>query len=86
MTQHQRDANPHPSYNSAASYTTALPVCCVVHCNSKILLYIETTDYRSNFAKTILFKNCFCFGKNSFSISVESPRIFQSLISIPAGH
>jgi len=48
--------------------------------------FIQTTDYRSNFAKTILFENCFCFSKINFSISVESPRIFQCLISIPADH
>ena len=47
---------------------------------------IEATDYRSNFAKTILFENCCCFSKIPFSISVESLRIFQCLISIPAGH
>ena len=49
-------------------------------------LLIERTDYRSNLAKTILFDNCSCFSKIPFSISVESPRIFQGLISIPAGH
>jgi len=53
-------------------------------------LYIEATDYRSNFAKTILFKNRSCCSKIMipFSISdrMESPRIFQCLISIPAGH
>jgi len=48
--------------------------------------YIEATDYRSNFAKTILFEICSCFSKIPFSMSVESPRIFQCLISIPAGH
>jgi len=53
---------------------------------SEILLNIEATDYRSNFAKTILFENCSCFSRIPFSISVESPRIFQCLISIPAGH
>jgi len=50
------------------------------------LISIEATDYRSNFAKTILFENCSCFSKIPFSISVKSPRIFQCLISIPAGH
>ena len=49
-------------------------------------IYVEVTDYRSNFAKTILFENCSCFSKTHFSISVEPPRIFQCLISIPAGH
>jgi len=53
---------------------------------SEILLFIEATDYRSNFAKTILFENCSCFSKIPFIISQESPRIFQCLISIPAGH
>jgi len=44
------------------------------------------SDYWSNFAKTVLFENCSCFSKIPFSISVESLRIFQCLISIPAGH
>jgi len=52
----------------------------------EILLFIEATDNRSNFAKTILFENCSYFSKIPFSISVESPRIFQCLISIPADH
>jgi len=62
---------------------------CVVDmpaCVSEILLFIEATDYRSNFAKTILFENCSCFSKIPFSISVESPKILQCRISIPAGH
>ena len=69
-----------------AGDTTALLVCCPPDYSSEILLYIEATDYRSNFAKTILFENSFCFSKVSFCISVEFPRIFQCLISIPAGH
>ena len=52
----------------------------------EVSLFIERTDHRSNLAKTILFENCSCFSKIPFSISVESPRIFQGLISIPAGH
>ena len=52
----------------------------------EVSLFIERTDYRSNLAKTMLFENCFCFSRIPFSISVESPRIFQGLISIPAGH
>jgi len=52
----------------------------------ELVWFVETTDYRSNFAKTILFKNCFCFSKIPFNIYVESPSIFQCLISIPAGH
>ena len=52
----------------------------------EILLFKKATDYRSNFANTILFENCSCFSKIPFSISVESPRIFQCLISISAGH
>ena len=51
----------------------------------EVSLFIERTDYRSNLAKTILFENCSCFSKIPFSISVESPRILQGLISIPAG-
>jgi len=53
---------------------------------SEVSLFIERTDYRSNLAKTILFENCSCFSRIPFSISVESPRIFQGLISISAGH
>ena len=52
----------------------------------EISLFIERTDYLSNLAKTILFENCSCFSKIPFSISVESPRIFQCIITIPAGH
>ena len=52
----------------------------------EVSLFIERTDYRSNLAKTILFENCSCFSKIPFSISVDSPRRFQGLISIPAGH
>ena len=52
----------------------------------EVSLFIERTDYRSNLAKTILFENCSCFSKIPFSISVESPKIFQGLILIPAGH
>jgi len=35
--------------------TAALPLCCLSDSFSEILLFIEATDYRSNFAKTILF-------------------------------
>ena len=63
-----------------------LPVCCVIVPLTEVSLFIERTDYRSNLAKTILFENCSCFSKIPFSVSVESPRIFQCLISIPAGH
>jgi len=61
---------------------------CVVLLDSEgeISLFIDRTDYQSNLAKTILFENCSCFSKIPFSISVEFPRIFQGLISIPAGH
>jgi len=52
----------------------------------EVSLLIERTDYRSNLAKTILFENCSFFSKIPFSISVESPRIFQGLIPIPTGH
>jgi len=50
--------------SSAAGDTTALTVCGVFLCCSEIWLFIETTDYRSNFAKTILSENCSCFWKN----------------------
>ena len=49
-------------------------------------LFMETTDYWPNFAKTSLFENYSTFSKITFSISLESPRIFKCLISIPAGH
>ena len=85
-TYRHRVSNPHPFYHSTACDTTTLPVCRVLDYCSEFLLYIATTDYWSNFAKTILFENCSCFSKKPFSISVESPRIFRCLISIPAGH
>jgi hypothetical protein len=83
--QHQWESNPRPLDHSPAGDTSAIPVCCLLFA-SEILLFIETTDYRSNFAKTILFEIFSCFWKKRFSISVESPRIFQCLISMPAGH
>jgi len=92
VTQLHWASNPQPSYHPCASDTTPLcasdatPVCCLVDLCFENMLFIEATDYRSNFAKTILFENCSCFSKIPFSISVESPRIFQCLISIPLGH
>ena len=83
---YHRLSNPQPLYHPTDGSTTPLPVCWMLDSCSKFLLSIEATDYRSNFAKTILFENCSCFSKIPFSISVESPRIFQCLISIPAGH
>ena len=78
------------THNICDTRQRALPLWhwCVVLSNPKgeISLHIEATDYRSNLAKAILFENCSCFSKIHFSISVESPRIFQGLISIPAGH
>jgi len=38
------------------------------------------------FSENDSFRNFSCFSKMPFSISVDSPRIFQCLISIPAGH
>jgi len=80
------ESNPQPLYRWSVGGTAMVPVCCVVSMCDGNLINIEATDYRSNFAKTILFENCSCFSKISFSISVESPSIFQCLISIPAGH
>ena len=87
VNQHRhRGSNPQPSCLKQC----AQPPCHWCSVLSKwvveISLYIEATDYRSNLAKTILFESCSCFSKIRFSISVESSRIFQSLISIPAGH
>ena len=79
-------SNPRPLYYITSGGTTSLPVCYLSSCTIEILLFTVATDYRSNFAKTILFENCSCFSEIPFSISVESPRIFQCLISIPAGH
>jgi len=79
-------SNPQSLHPSTTCDFTALPVCCLLDCYSEILFYIEATDYRSNFAKTILFESWSCFSKIPFSISVESPRIFQCLISMTAGH
>ena len=76
-------SNPRPLYYITSGGTTSLPVCYLSSCTIEILLFTVATDYRSNFAKTILFENCSCFSEIPFSISVESPRIFQCLISIP---
>ena len=84
VTQRHGESNPQPLYHRSAGGTTMVPVCCILGTCSEILLNIEATDYRSIFAKTILFENCSCF--IHFSISVESPTIYQCLISIPAGH
>jgi len=62
--------------SSTGSGTTVVPVCCMFDTPSEILVNLEATDYRSNFAKTILFEENSCFSKIPFSISVESPRIF----------
>ena len=62
-TQHEGESNPQPLYHPAAWIIAELPVCCVFLCNTEIWLYIEMTDYRSNFAKTILFENCSCLKK-----------------------
>ena len=43
------------------SPTSMLTVCC------EFWRYIGATDYRSNFAQTILFENCSCFSKIPFS-------------------
>ena len=81
--------NPQPSHYTAVVGTALLQTYFISdlfgNC-SELVLLIQTTDYRSNFPKTILFENCSCFSKIPFSISVEFPRIFQCLISIPAGH
>jgi len=75
-----------PLYEPADGGTTVLPVYSLFDICVELVIYVEATDYRSNFAKTIIFENCSCFSKIPFSISVESPWIFQCLISIPAGH
>ena len=43
-----------------------VPVCCILATGSEILLIIEATDHRSNFAKTILFRKLFLFFENTF--------------------
>ena len=57
--------------------------CVVLLFNVEVSSFTKRTDYRSNLSKTILFENYSCFSKIPFSISMESPRIFQGLISIP---
>ena len=69
VTQYHWVSNPQPLYHPTTGGTTALPVCCLLDCNSEIFLYIEATDSRSNFAKTILFENCSCFSKIPFIVS-----------------
>jgi len=87
VTQYHRESIPQPFNHPRIESTTFVsPVCFLITGNPEIFLSIEATDYPSNFAKTILFENCSCFSKIPFSFSVESPRIFQCLISIPAGH
>ena len=86
MPQRHGESNPQPLYHWSAGSTPNVPVYCAVRICDRNFVDIEATDYRSDFAKTILFENCSCFAKIPFSISVESPRIFQCLISIPAGH
>ena len=86
ILQRYGESNPQTLYCWSVGGTTMVPVCCVVSACDWNLINIEATDYRSNFSTTILFENCSCFSKIPFSISVESPRIFQCLISIPAGH
>jgi len=59
-----RESNPQPLYHSAAVITTTVPVCRFD--GFEILLFFEATDYRSNFAKTILFEKLFLFFENTF--------------------
>ena len=67
-------SNPQPLYYNAGVGTTLLAV--YSHFTTVVnLCYIETTDYPSNFAKTILSENCSCLSKIPYSISVEFPRI-----------
>jgi len=86
VIQHHWELNPQSLYHRTVGGITVVPLYCMLDTCSEILLFIESTDYRSSFAKTILFENCSCFSKIPFSMSVECPRIFQCLISIPAGH
>ena len=86
VSQHRWSSDPQPLHQHADGSTTLLPVYWLYHNTCEFLLYIEATDYRSNFAKTMFFENSSCFSKIPFSILVESHRIFQCLISIPAGH
>ena len=58
--------NPQPLYCWSVGGTTMVPVCCGVSMCNGNLINIEATDYRSNFAKTILFENCSCFFENTF--------------------
>jgi len=84
-SRHHQDSNPQPSYQHALQGTTLLTVFCLFEIVGKFVLSTKATDYRWNFAKTILFENCSCFSQIPFTILVESPKIFQCLISIPAG-
>jgi len=80
---HHWASNLHHLYHRTAGDNIVLPVCCLLDYFSEILLYIKATDYRSNFAKTILFENCSCFSKIPFSISVESPKHFSVSFRFP---
>jgi len=85
-THYHRESNPQPLYHPAAGYTSALPVCCLFVNISKFCNLYRRLIIDQIFAKTFLFENCSCFSKIPFSVSVESPRIFQCLILIPASH
>jgi len=52
-----RESNPQLLFHLATVNATTLPVCYLDDNPFEILLFIEATDYRSNFAKTILFEN-----------------------------
>jgi len=66
-------------------YHCAIGVLSVWHMFRNYVIY--RCDWLSiKFCGTILLENCSFFSKIPFSISVESPRIFQCFTSIPAGH
>ena len=58
--------NPQPLYHPTDGGTTLLSVYWLLDNCSEFLLFKEATDYRSNFARTILFENCYLFFENTF--------------------
>jgi len=81
------ESNPQPLYHWSVGGTTMVPVCCVVAACDWNLINIEATDYRSNFAKTILFEIVPVFRKylsvsrwnlpGYFSVSFRFPQVTE---------
>jgi len=80
------ESNPKPLYQQTVLGTTMVPVCCVVINFAWSFVIYREDSLSIKFGENDSFQKLFLFSKIPFSVSVESPRIFQGLISIPAGH